>query len=150
MIGISGITWLAKPLSAFISIVLVDVWQWTPFIIFILLAGLVSLPSEPFESVQLDGASSFQIFRYLTLPMLKKHIGVAILFRAIGVMKLFDTIYVLTQGGPGRATQTLSIYTYKLGFQYFALGEAAALSYLTLILLIVVALIIIRQFKLFW
>lgn len=129
-IGLFGIppqAWLASEKTALSSLVLVDVWQWTPMMALITLAGLVSLPSDPFEAAEVDGATPWQSFWHLTLPMLRPTIGVAIILRAIDALKTFDIIYTMTLGGPNYATETLNIYGYTLGFSYFSMGAASSL-----------------------
>lgn len=119
--------WLASEGSALPSLVLVDVWQWTPMMALIILAGLVSMPSDPFEAAEVDGATGWQIFLHVTLPMLRPIIGVAAILRSIDALKTFDIIYSMTQGGPNYATETLNIYGYNLGFGYFQMGAASSL-----------------------
>lgn len=120
-------TWVASETGALPSLVLVDVWQWTPMIALIVLAGLVSLPSDPFEAAEVDGATPLQTFWHVTLPMLRPTIGVAVILRAIDALKTFDIIYAMTQGGPNYASETLNLYGYTLGFSYFKMGSASAL-----------------------
>ncbi|MFZ5828241.1 MAG: carbohydrate ABC transporter permease [Bacillota bacterium] len=129
-LGIFGIPpqpWLASERAALPSLILVDVWQWTPMIALIVLAGLVSLPSDPFEAAEVDGATAWQTFWHVTLPMLRPTIGVAVILRAIDALKTFDIIYAMTQGGPNYASETLNLYGYTLGFSYFRLGAASSL-----------------------
>jgi len=137
-IGVPYIPWLASPSTALISLILVDAWQWTPFMMLILLAGLKSLPEEPFEAAQLDGASGWQRLRYLTLPMLRHVIIVALLIRTIDAFKAFDIFFVTTKGGPGTVTEITSLYAYNTSFRFFHTGYAAAMAILLLILIIVI------------
>lgn len=125
--GIPPQPWLASQQTALTSLVIVDVWQWTPMIALIVLAGLVSLPSDPFEAAEVDGASGWQTLWHVTLPMLRPTIGVAVILRAIDALKTFDIIYSMTQGGPNYATETLNLYGYTLGFSYFKMGAASSL-----------------------
>ncbi|HEY3145747.1 MAG TPA: sugar ABC transporter permease [Dongiaceae bacterium] len=127
-IGIPPLLWAAGVKTAMLSIILIDVWEWTPFIFLMCLAGLASLPQEPFEAAELDGASAFQKFRDLTLPFLKPVIVVTLLLRIMDAFRLFDQVYVLTLGGPAGATETLSFYLYKVTFRFFDIGYAAAIS----------------------
>ncbi len=115
--------------TTLISLVLIDVLQWTPFVFIIIYAALHALPIEPFEAALIDGASSAQIVRYITLPLIKPALVVAILFRAMDAFKIFDTIYVITGGGPGISTSTVSIYIYRLTFLLgrFGLGAASTI-----------------------
>lgn len=119
--------WLALEKSALPSLVLVDVWQWTPMMALIVLAGLVSLPSDPFEAAEVDGANPAQTLWHVTLPMLRPTIGVAIILRSIDALKTFDIIYAMTLGGPNYSTETLNLYGYTLGFSYFKMGSASSL-----------------------
>ncbi len=119
--------WIASQTQALPSLVLVDVWQWTPMIALIVLAGLVSLPSDPFEAAAVDGANPLQILWHVTLPMIRPTVGVAVILRAIDALKTFDIIYSMTQGGPNYASETLNIYGYTLGFSYFQMGAASSL-----------------------
>jgi multiple sugar transport system permease protein len=122
------LTWLADPGAALPSIVLVDVWQWTPFVFLILLAGLQAIPEEPYEAARMDGSSAFQTFRHITLPLLTPAILVALLLRTMDLLRLFDQVFILTQGGPGFSTETISLYIYKTAFRFYDFGYAAALS----------------------
>lgn len=126
------------------SMILVDTWQWTPFIMLITLAGLSALPTEPYESAQIDGASGVQLFWYLTLPMLWPTLMVALMFRSIDALKTFDVIYVMTGGGPAYASETLNLYIFSQGFQYFNMGYAAAALVLYFVLVMGVSLLFIR------
>lgn len=133
VIGIKGPIWLGDPSTALVSVMIADVWEWTPFMILIMLAALQSVATEPLEAGVVDGASRLQLFRFIVLPTIQPAIVVALLLRAIDSFKTFDLIYVLTQGGPGITTQVLSLYTYKWGFKFFEMGYAAAMSYAMLI-----------------
>jgi multiple sugar transport system permease protein len=135
---------LANPRWAVWAVILTDVWQWTPLMIMILLAGLQSLPVEPLEAAKVDGASRLQLFWYVILPLIRLPALAAILIRLIDSVKLFDVPFILTGGGPGKATETISIYIYLLGFRYSRMGYATALSYVLLIMTIVLSTIFIR------
>jgi len=133
-------TILSDPFAAFAALVLIDVWQTTPFSFVMLFAGLQSLPREPYEAAYLEGANWHQRLRYLTVPLLKPVIIVVILIRIMDAFRIFDTIYILTGGGPGNATESVSTFTYRIAFQYFNTGYASALSYLTFILTVILTL----------
>ncbi len=135
LLGLPRVQWLADPTLALASVVIMDVWQHTPFAMMVLLAGLRSMPSEPVEAARVDGATGWQVFRHVTLPYLQPLILVVFLLRFIGGFKLFDEIYALTQAGPGQATETLAYYVYVLGFKAFDLGYASAVSYVMLAVL---------------
>jgi multiple sugar transport system permease protein len=128
----SALTWLGSERTAMLSVILVDVWQWTPFMFLLLLAGLQGLPVEPFEAARVDGASPAQIFRRLTLPMLRPVIAIAVLLRTMDLLRVFDQIFILTQGGPGFATETVTLYIYRTAFRYWNFGYAAAMSFVLL------------------
>jgi multiple sugar transport system permease protein len=135
----SGLTWLGAENSAMFSVILVDVWQWTPFMFLLLLAGLQGLPVEPFEAAVVDGASQWQIFRRLTLPMLQPVIAIAVLLRGMDLLRVFDQIFILTQGGPGFATETVTLYIYRTAFRYWNFGYAAAMSFVLLAAITIIA-----------
>lgn len=139
------VEWLSSPKVAMASVVMVDVWNTTSFVALMLLAGLQSLPEEPYEAARIDGASSLQSFVYLTLPLLKPFILVALLWRFIDTFRIFDVIYLLTAGGPARVTETISIYVYRYGFQSFNLGIAAASSFIMLAIMLVIAGLLARS-----
>ncbi len=144
--NVTGVTvgWLTNPSIALGSVMLVDIWQWTPFLVLVILSGLKALPREPFEAAEIDGASRFKSFRHVTLPLLKPILLVAILLRLMDCLKIFDQIYVLTYGGPGSSTETMSLYAYKIAFKYFRTGSAASVSYILLIMIIMLAYPLIR------
>lgn len=138
------IAWLSDRSIVLYSMILIDTWQWTPFIMLIVLAGLSALPSEPYEAAQIDGASGSQIFWYITLPLLRPTLMVALMFRSIDALKTFDIIYVITGGGPAFATETLNLFIYSQGFQYFNMGYASAALVLFFILVMGTSLLFIR------
>jgi multiple sugar transport system permease protein len=138
------VAWLSDRRIVLWSMILVDTWQWTPFIMLITLAGLSALPTEPYESAQIDGASPVQLFWYLTLPMLRPTLMVALMFRSIDALKTFDIIYVITGGGPAYASETLNLYIFSQGFQYFNMGYASTALVLYFILVMSVSLLFIR------
>ncbi len=144
LVGLPPRVWLGEPSTALISVMVADIWEWTPFMILIMLAALQSVPIEPLEAGLVDGASRLQLFRYVVIPTIQPAMVIALLLRTIDSFKTFDIIYVLTQGGPGNATQVLSMYTYKWGFKYFEMGYAAALAYLMLLAVDVFATIGVR------
>jgi len=137
------------PSLALATIVAIDVWQWTPFMVLLLLAGLESLPRQPFEAARVDGASAWMTFRRVTLPLLKPVIAIAILLRALDAFKVFEYVFATTRGGPGNATETAQFLIYKTGFQFFRLAEAAAMAFvlvgIVLLLVVVLYRMLIRQ-----
>jgi multiple sugar transport system permease protein len=139
------ISWLTEAPWNFVAIILADVWQWTPFMFVVLLAGLAAIPPHLYEAAELDGVSRRQAFLYVTLPMLAPIIWLAVTFRLLDAVKLFDVIFMLTGGGPGTMTYTTSFYLYQIGFQQFHLSQATAGSWLFLLLLVVVITILVRR-----
>lgn len=126
LVGLPPSLWVADPQLVVASIVLVDVWHSSPFAMIVLLAGLRSLPREPIESAMIDGATRWQIFRLVTLPMLKPVLVVVLIFRTIDALKAFDIIWVITAGGPGTSSETLYVYAYNQAFKYLDLGYGSA------------------------
>jgi multiple sugar transport system permease protein len=124
---------------------LADVWQWTPFMFVILLAGLTSIPAHLYEAAELDGVGGFSAFRAITLPLLMPMILLAITFRLLDAVKLFDTIFIMTGGGPGTQTYTASFYLYTVGFTQFHLSQATAGSWIFLIVTALVVGLLVRR-----
>lgn len=149
-VGLPPALWIYGENTVIPSIVLVDTWQWTPFVMLIALAGLATLPVEPFESARIDGASGWQIFWRVTLPMLTPSLFVALLFRMIDSIKLFDTIFAMTQGGPGTSSETLNLYLYTLAFSYFRMGYASSVVIALLAIILGVALVLIKARRPAW
>ena len=141
---------LATPATALAGVMLADVWQWTPFMVLIFIAGLRSLPSEPYEAAMLDGASAFQIFRRITLPLMSKVIAVAVLIRSIDLFRAFDYMFVMTSGGPGTSTYTLSLYAWQQTFSFIKWGYGATLSIVSLVLILIIANLFIWIAKVRW
>lgn len=139
------ISWLTEAPWNFIAILLADAWQWTPFMFVVLLAGLASIPDELYEAADLDGATSWQRFVHVTLPLLASIVVLAVTFRLLDALKLFDIIYILTGGGPGTSTYTASFYLYQIGFQQFHLSQATAGSWIFLALTTVVIAALVRR-----
>ncbi len=143
-IGIGPILWLSDPVIAKFTVIIVEVWQWTPFMFLLLLAGLLSLPKEPFLAAAIDGASSFRKFVYVTFPLMAPISIGAIIIRLIEASKIMDTVFVLTSGGPGTATETSSFYIYIKGLREFQMGYAATLSFTYLVIMIISLTIIAK------
>ncbi|WP_026187603.1 carbohydrate ABC transporter permease [Ensifer sp. BR816] len=146
-VGFEPVAWLSLTF-ALASVIIMDVWQSTPFFTLIILAGLQSLDRDTVSAAQADGANALQVFRYLTLPHLVPYIMIAAAFRIIGVMADFDKIFLLTLGGPGNATTTLSVYAYNTGFKVFDIGRTTAISWIYVVfVLLVSAPLIWRLFR---
>jgi multiple sugar transport system permease protein len=132
LIGLPPRDWLGSPATALAMIIITDVWQWTPFVILIILAGFQSLPPEPYEAALVDGASNLQAFRYITFPLMKPFIGLALILRVIYAYRIFDTAFVMTRGGPGRSTEVISLHLYYIALNFFHLGTASAISFIVI------------------
>lgn len=142
-LGMEPQLWLSSSNTVLHSLMLIDIWEWTPMITLIVLAGLTTLPSEPFESARVDGASRWQTFWRITFPLLLPSIVVAMLLRMIDALKTFDLIYTTTQGGPGTSSETLNTYGYLLGFNFFKVGLGSALIMLFLFIVALVSLLFV-------
>jgi len=138
---------LATSSSAMFGILLADIWQWTPFMVLIMMAGLRALPKEPFEAAAIDGASAVQAFFRLTLPMMSRIIALAVLIRGVDLFRIYDYIKVMTEGGPGTATETLTAYAGTIYFKNADFPYASTIALLTLILLLVTSTVFIKIFK---
>jgi multiple sugar transport system permease protein len=143
-INTESLTWTASPKLAMLSVIAVDVWQWTPFVFLVLLAGLQAIPEEPYEAALIDGSSRWQTFWHVTLPLLKPSILIVLLLRTMDLLRVFDQIFILTEGGPGFATETISLYIYRTAFRFFDFGYAAAMSFVLLALTNAISVIYIK------
>ena len=145
--GLPPSTWVYDAATVIPTLVMVETWQWTPLVMLIVLGGIASLPTDPYEAAILDGASSWQMFRHITLPLVRPFIMVAAVIRLIDALKTFDTIYVITLGGPGTASETINIMLYQTAFAYYDLGYGSAMVvvFFVLILLISMLLLWVRQ-----
>ena len=143
-LGLAPLVWLGSGKTALISLMIIDIWQWTPMIMLITLAGISALPAEPFESALVDGATKIQVLFKITLPLLRSTILVAILLRLIDVLKTFDIIYSTTQGGPSFATETLNILSFRNAFEYFQFGKASATLVVFFVIVLSIAVLFIK------
>jgi multiple sugar transport system permease protein len=125
-VGLPPSLWVYSADTVIPTLVLVEVWHWTPLVMLLLLGGLASLPVDPYEAAKIDGATAWQAFRHVTLPLLMPFLVVALVIRTIDALKAFDTIYVITQGGPGTASETINIFLYLQAFAYYNMGYASA------------------------
>jgi multiple sugar transport system permease protein len=144
-VGIAPVAWLAEPVPALVAVLSVEIWHNTSFVFLVLLGALQMLPRSPFEAAQVEGATWLQRARYIALPMLRPAILVALLFRVVFAIRVFDEIFVLTRGGPNGATETISILLYRSAFEYFDAAGAAALSVILLVLTAIFAWLLIRN-----
>ncbi|MFA1675474.1 carbohydrate ABC transporter permease [Rhizobium mongolense] len=147
-LGLPLQAWAGDANLAMFSIIVADVWQWTPFIFLLMLAGLASLPVEPYEAAALDGASSWQQFRDLTLPFLRPVIAIALLLRVMDALRLFDLVFILTGGGPADRTKVLSLYIYQVAYRFADPGYAAAISLFVLFMTIVLSTWFMKRMRL--
>lgn len=142
--GLPRSEWLASPQWVIPTVALIDTWQWTPYVALIVLGGLQSLPPNVYEAAQIDGASRWKTFRRITLPLLMPTLVTAALLRSVDLLRFFDIIYITTQGGPGNASNTLNIYGFRKGFEFFEIGYASALM-ITLSAIVLGAVVLLMQ-----
>lgn len=128
---------LGTPEGAIAGIVIADAWMWSPFVMLLVLAGLVSVPKYLYEAAEIDRASKWRTFRTITFPYIKSLLLLAVLFRTIETFKLFDIVYIITEGGPGSSTETIAVYLYRTAFQFFKTSQSSALAYIVLFIVIV-------------
>ena len=145
-IGLPTSLFLASPEWVILTVAMIDTWQWTPFVALIVLGGVQSLPQRLFEAADIDGASGWRRFRYITLPLLGPTLVTAAILRSVDLLRFFDVIYITTQGGPGYASSTLNIYAYRKGFEFLDIGYAAALM-VTLSTLVFGSVLVFTQMR---
>lgn len=126
LFGIPPSAWVFSPETVIPTLVMVEVWHWTPLVMLIVLGGLAGLPKEPYESAVIDGANSWHMFRFITLPLLWPYIMIALILRTIDALKVFDIIFVISEGGPGTASETLNVFLYLQAFQFYKIGYSSA------------------------
>jgi multiple sugar transport system permease protein len=143
VVGLPPSLWVYSPTLVIPSLVLVEIWHWTPLVMLIVLGGLAALPTEPYESARLDGASEWQLFRYITLPLIAPFLVVAAVIRTIDALKAFDTIYVISQGGPGTASETINLYLYLQAFAFYNVGNASAVVVVFFVIIMALALLLL-------
>jgi multiple sugar transport system permease protein len=139
-VGLPPATWTYSPDTVIPTLAMVETWQWTPLVMLIVLGGLASLPADPYEAAVLDGASGWQSFRHITLPLVWPFIVVATVIRTIDALKAFDVIYVITLGGPGTSSETINIFLYQTAFAYYHLGYAGAVTLVFFVLIVAISL----------
>jgi multiple sugar transport system permease protein len=144
LVGLPPSLWVYSPALVIPSLVLVEVWHWTPLVMLIVLGGLAALPTEPYESARLDGATEWQLFRFITLPLVAPFIVVAAVIRTIDALKTFDTIYVITGGGPGTASETINLYLYLQAFAFYNIGTASAVVVVFFVIVLALALLLLH------
>ena len=141
--GIPPQLWVFNPNTVIPSLVLVETWQWTPLVMLIVLGGLAAIPTEPYESAQIDGANLWQVFRFITLPLIMPFLFIAGMIRMIDAVKSFDIIFAITQGGPGSASETINIYLYSVAFTYYDLGYGSAIAVVFFLLIVALAAVML-------
>ncbi len=146
-LGWGAVPWLSNPFWATVAIMVIDVWQWTPFVFLVSLAALQGLPPDLFEAAEVDGASSWQSFRQLTLPLMTPILWLILLLRLVEAFKVFDIPTSLTLGGPGRATEVYSLFTYRTALRFFDHGYASAQGFLLLLIVSLIVALIFRQIR---
>lgn len=129
------------------TIIAADIWQWTPFITLMMVAGMTALPNEPFEAAKVDGASGFSSFIHITLPLLKPVIRVSLMLRIADVVKEFDKIFVMTEGGPGVSSETMNYLSYRVNFRYFQMGKGSALVIIILVFIVLLSILTFKAIK---
>ncbi len=139
LVGLPAQLWVFHPATVIPSLVLVETWQWTPLVMLIVLGGLAAMPTEPVESALIDGATRWQIFRYVTLPLIAPFLFIAAMIRMIDAIKSFDIIYAITQGGPGTASETINLYLYSVAFAYYDIGYASAIAVVFFVIIVALA-----------
>jgi multiple sugar transport system permease protein len=144
-VGLPGSLWVSSEQMVIPALVLVDVWKWTPMITLIVLAGLKSLPPDPYEAARIDGANALQIFWHITLPMIRPVLIAALMLRSLDNLKEFDMIYTITQGGPGIASETLYLYSYTVGFGFFKAGYGSALMVVVFLIVLLFNVVMNRM-----
>jgi len=142
--GLPPSNWVYDTTTVIPTLVMVETWQWTPLVMLIVLGGIASLPTDPYEAAILDGASAWQMFRHITLPLVWPFIMVAAVIRLIDALKTFDTIYVITLGGPGTASETINILLYQTAFAYYDLGYGSAMVVVFFVLILLISLLLLR------
>src|ERR1041384_5065497 len=144
LFGLPPSLWVFDPATVIPSLVLVETWQWTPLGMLIVLGGPAALPTEPYESALIDGASFWQMFRYITLPLITPFLFIAAMIRMIDAVKSFDIIFAITQGGPGSASETINLYLYSVAFIYYDVGYASAIAVVFFALIVALAAVLLQ------
>jgi multiple sugar transport system permease protein len=143
LVGIPPFAWIYDPATVIPTLVLVEVWHWTPLVMLIVLGGLAGLPTDPYDSALIDGASDWQMFRYITWPLILPYVMIAVVIRTIDGLKVFDTIAVISQGGPGTASETLNFFLYLQAFQFYNLGYASAVVIVFFVIIVALSLLLL-------
>lgn len=143
----NGVSLLGSKATALGTVIVADIWEWTPFVAIILLAGLIALPAEPFEAARIDGANSFGVLTKITLPLLKPVIRIALLLRVVDIIKEFDKLFVMTYGGPGNASEILNFTAYRINYINFDMGLGSAYVVIIMIIIILISMGLFRVLR---
>jgi len=143
-LGLPPSAWVYDSRTVIPTLVMVETWQWTPLVMLIVLGGIASLPQDPYEAAFIDGANAWQMFRHITLPLVWPFLMVAAVIRLIDALKTFDTIYVITLGGPGTSSETLNILLYQTAFAYYDLGYGSAMVVVFFVLILLISLLLLK------
>jgi multiple sugar transport system permease protein len=146
-LGWGEIPFLSDPTIAFHTLVFVDIWEWTPFMFLMMTAGLASIPRQPYEAAEIDGASAWRVFWTITMPLLRPAILIAVVIRTMDAFRTYELIVIMTRGGPGNATTTLNVYLTKTGLEFFDASKAAAISLIMMMTIIVLSFVFIRALR---
>jgi multiple sugar transport system permease protein len=144
-IGLDSVAWLSQAHTAMAAVLIAETWQWTPFVFLFLYAALLNVPTEPIEAARVDGASAWQVFRHIVFPMIRPMVFAVLILRGVESMKIMDTVYVMTRGGPGNSTESLTLYAYRIAMRFFETGYASAVAF-TLLLLVLLTVVPIVMF----
>jgi multiple sugar transport system permease protein len=144
-IGLDGVAWLSQAHTAMAAVLVAETWQWTPFVFLFLYAALLNVPTDPIEAARVDGATRWQIFRHVVFPMIRPMVIAVLILRGVESMKIMDTVYVMTRGGPGNSTESLTLYAYRIAMRFFETGYASAVAF-TLLLLVLITVVPIVMF----
>ena len=147
LFGFGEIAFLSDPAIAFQTLIFVDVWEWTPFMFLMMAAGLASIPRQPYEAAEIDGAGAWRVFWTITMPLLRPAILIAVVIRTMDAFRTYELIVIMTRGGPGNATTTLNVYLTKTGLEFFDASKAAAISLIMMMIIIVMSFVFIRVFR---
>lgn len=147
LLNIDPVNWLGDGRNALITVIITDIWLSTPFVTMILMAGVQSISSDYYDAAAIDGVNSIQQFFYVTLPLIKPMVLLALLFRIMDAIRRYDSIMAMTAGGPGTATQTLNIYSYYQGFSYYNIGYSSALSLIMLVIIFAISMVLLKRIQ---
>ena len=143
LVGVAPFSWVYDPATVIPTLVMVEIWHWTPLVMLIVLGGLAGLPTDPYDSALIDGASGWQMFRFITWPLILPYVMIALVIRTIDSLKVFDTIAVISQGGPGTASETLNYFLYLQAFQFYNIGYASAVVVIFFVIIIALSLLLL-------